>query len=135
MITKDDPIVDYALTLALGCPTLRKCAIVGSVAIEDQGKDFDHLWLVGDICVAFDYLIKHGFTHEGNVTYQNNDFESFRHGYLNVITTPLDKIFDTWKISVEVCKLIKTKNREQRVAIHQVIMDGLDADTINFGVF
>lgn len=129
-----DALVLEAMALASEYEGCLLSSLVGSVAIEGKGNDVDHLWLVVNKGDVIQYLTGLGFIHEGNITYNNGDFESFRRMPLNIIITDLPKIFETWKVAVEVCKYVGVRTREERVAIHQIVMDGNASDEVN-GVF
>lgn len=108
--------------------------LVGSCAIQGAGKDMDvmvkiHIDFV-DRLVKF--LTEDGWDEQaGNgEAYGTGEFRSFRNGDVNLLVVWDFKVYLGWLTSVEICKHINTKTRDQRVAIHQIIMDGVQANQL-----
>jgi len=102
--------------------------LVGSCAIQGSSpNDADFLVFAQDFSVGVaGHLLSTGWTEqEGNTDeYGEGEFRSFRLGDYNCLLVWDSKTFSNWMASVQVCKFVGTKTRDQRVAIHQIIMDG-----------
>lgn len=104
--------------------------LVGSCAIQGQSPNDMDIMVFAEIPGAVDVIVNHlmvtGWTEqEGNAEeYGTGEFRSFRLGDYNLLLVWAASVYASWLASVEICKYIKTTTREQRVAVHQIIMDG-----------
>lgn len=108
-------------------------ALIGSAAIngyDGEQMDYDVLLLVSAFgCPA-------GFREDGEETYERGqgNFVSLRcdeHPRLNLILCSELYFFELWARSVEVCVYLSKrglKDKATRVAVHQMIMDGITAE-------
>ncbi len=109
--------------------------LVGSIAIHGQGNDIDVM-----VYVSVDAVIRlvewltqcDGWIEQtGNEEeYGPGDFRSFRDGDINLLMVWQDKTALSWLASVEMCKWLRVETRDQRVAVHQIIMDGVSCDDV-----
>lgn len=109
--------------------------LVGSCAIQGAGKDIDIMVKIHpsfvDRLVEF-LVIKDKWKEQtgDDQEYGTGEFRSFRNGDINLLLVWDFKVYLGWLTSVEICKHINTKTRDQRVAIHQIIMDGVQANQL-----
>jgi len=109
------------------------CRLVGSCEIQGEGNDVDVMVTVfatHHTDTVADYLKSTGFLEQEVLDAENygpGDFRSLRKNDINVLLVWDFKLSDKWIAAVEVCKYVKTQNREQRVAIHKIVMDGESA--------
>lgn len=109
------------------------CYLVGSCEIQGEGKDVDVMVSVFTAVHAAsvaDYLKSTGYIEQevlDSESYGPGDFRSLRRNDVNVLLVWTSDVAQKWKTAVEVCKYVKTQTREQRVAIHKIVMDGESA--------
>ncbi len=113
---------------------MRQAALVGSAYIlpsPEAAKDIDLLILLEDKCDIRDVVQpclclspewKWGYD-EG--TYPLDGFESLRCGQMNLLFVNDKTVYDKWILSANLCRALKLYEREHRVMVHQIIMDGL----------
>lgn len=110
------------------------CCLVGSCEIQGEGNDVDVMvsaFAAHHADPIADYLKSTGFIEQevlDSEEYGPGDFRSLRKNDVNVLLVWESDVRDKWIAAVEVCKYVETKTREQRVAIHKIIMDGEHAD-------
>ncbi len=107
--------------------------LVGSCAIQGEGHDIDVMVKIHEMFVeeVAEWLLENEWKEQdGNQEYGSGEFRSFRSADTNILLVWDFKVYLGWLQSVEVCKHIKTKTRDQRVAIHQIIMDGVQANQL-----
>lgn len=122
-------IEDKADQVALVAEALRPAQVlkdrfVGSAYILGEGKDVDYLVLVGSMSAAIDLLAKAGYVLEGAESYDTSTFSSLRKDGLNVLITQSFAFFEGFAQAAEVCKYLGLKDREQRVKVHRILLDG-----------
>lgn len=102
--------------------------LVGSCAIQGQSpNDADFMVFAKEHPDRIaEHLLSTGWVEqEGKVDeYGQGEFRSFRLGDYNCLLVWDDKTYSGWLASVEICKYVGTTTRQQRVSIHQIIMDG-----------
>lgn len=103
-------------------------AIVGSVYILGEGNDLDVLVRAEDANDAMDRLETEGYRPTGNPSGEEDDFLTLRKGHINVIVTQSQEFFDNFLEAAEVCKLLKLTSKQDRIAVHRVLMDGESAE-------
>ncbi len=103
-------------------------AMVGSCYINNKGKDID-LLVRGDRNKIFPILIEEGFKQDGE--YIGEEFTSLRAGDVNIILTESVEYYKAFTRAAEVCYLISNGDlaKAHRVAIHEIIINGVDRDT------
>lgn len=108
--------------------------LVGSCAIQEYGNDIDVMIFVpvnwadkaAQIVETMGYEEEQGDKDE----YGDGDFRSFRKGPVNILLVWEARVCVGWMASVEMCRYVGATTREQRVAIHRIIMDGCPADEV-----
>lgn len=102
--------------------------LIGSCAIQGSSpNDMDFMVLSESHADTIaGYLLSTGWTEqEGNIDdYGQGEFRSFRLGDYNCLLVWDTPTYSNWLASVQVCKYVGTTTRAQRVAIHQIVMDG-----------
>lgn len=111
---------------------IQRAAIVGSAFIlpsPETAKDLDILICLPENCDIRETL--HSFAEAADwtvgydtETYPTDDFESYRKGDINLLAVNRLIVYDNWLLSAKVCKALALTKREERVIVHQVIMDG-----------
>lgn len=105
-------------------------ALVGSTYIVGEGKDIDLLAFAEDRDAIETALQVRGYVREGGESYnpQEDEFVSMRKDEFNVILTSDREFFASWVQAAEVCKYLKLADKEQRVMVHRIIVDGWSAE-------
>lgn len=115
---------------------VQKFAIVGSCFIlsPTQAKDADLLILLPEKMnllsarAQLDAETWHWAYDEG--TYPSDEFESGRKGLVNLLLVNSRSVFDNWRLAAMICKALNLTNRDDRVIVHQILMDGLVISSI-----
>lgn len=103
-------------------------ALVGSVYICGEGEDLDILFLVDNLEQVEALLKKDSsWTISENAFYAlPGDFFSARKGTWNALFVSDVAYFKLWLAASRLCRVLKLTNKADRVAVHKIIMDGID---------
>lgn len=106
-------------------------AIVGSTYIQGEGSDIDclFLWEKVDVqCIGFPGWDYGGSIGEGN----ESNWGSWKKGNINLLVTSSKESYNAWLTSAEVCRFLSLRKigltRDERVAIHNIVMDDSTAE-------
>lgn len=109
-------------------------APIGSAYIlsPEEASDLDVLLLVEDATSSALLLCQQGFVAGGsNAPGPDQDsWWSLTKDRLNIIVCDDRDYFNLWKMATAVCKYLKVRDKNQRIDIHGIIMDGYEADDI-----
>lgn len=114
-----------------------RISLVGSKFIlgPDKGEDTDILIEVDDLDDASDALCNAGFEKGGSESV-NEFWRSCLRKFdmLNVLLTDDPAYFDKWVQAAEVCRYLQLEEKDARVAVHMIVMDGYKAFHFKFGL-
>ena len=97
-----------------------------------EGSDED--WLVHVWSDPTEALLAHGFTQLGQPEFytgnDNGGFKSWRRGHINLIITPEAEFFDRFKTATYLAKRYNLLEKQDRIALFQVILYGVDVNSL-----
>ena len=123
--------IDDELAFLRRHPQVAYASLVGSTAVLGEGADVDLL-----------VMLEQGVKHKGwkareesipclDNTYEGSgDFSASRAGVFNYIVVDDQELYSGWLAAGEVCKYLQLKDKAQRIAVHRIVRDGLDADEV-----
>lgn len=106
-------------------------AHVGSSYILGYGADLDIVVQVqcqmdhAHACLSLKDYVR---SQTGSGDPDDDLFQCFRFGDVNVMLTTDEEWYDLFVKSAEVCKALRLTEKWQRIAVHRVLMDDEDAD-------
>ena len=126
MLSKDATVPPIAVIL----PGYLRHRLVGSLYTLGEGNDADFMVLVTEKTydAAKDTLIEAGWTEDSD--YANDTFRSLRNCGDNLILTYEVERYEATLRSAEVCRFLKIKDRDTRIALHRMIRDGWTCEQI-----
>lgn len=100
-----------------------KFRVVGSTYIMNRrGMDIDVI-CYADGYVPFEQIP--GFVcQDHNPDYPEDEMVSYRYSDINLLMVTTKEYFNLWIRSAEVCKFLQAEDKDLRVKIHRIIMDG-----------
>jgi hypothetical protein len=111
-------------------PGVLQSVIVGSAAYLPTANDVDFLLLIGGSESPTDYVERleaDGWEQCGEYEGDESIWNATRLGNLNLLVTNNRQFYDGFKRALEVCKALRLTSRDDRVAVHQIVRDGLTA--------
>lgn len=129
-MTLDEQIAaGRALVAAL--PGVIDHALIGSAMYLPTPNDVDFAVLVPDDCISFaDQLARDGWGNCGEYDSTEGVWCAIRREGLNLMVTHDRGFFDRYKTAMEVCKALRLEHKEDRIAVCQIVRDGLTADQV-----
>lgn len=110
---------------ALG-PYYKTSDLVGSLYIIGEGNDIDIIALVSDKTEARCAARVNGFRYTGEDSGEEDDFDTFRKGDINLMITENSEFHANFLQASEVCRFLFEQcgisDRATRVAVHRIIM-------------
>lgn len=102
----------------------------GYILGPDKAADFDLLIYVEDKVAAEVAAFAAGFIPGGSADPQamQDCWQSMRLGSINLLICDDLTFFNSWRIAAEACKYLGLEDKERRVNVHRIIMDGWTAD-------
>lgn len=125
-----DPLLEDNIAALLGVLRM-DVHLVGSTYALGEGKDIDVVALVPDKVDAQEVIEKAGYQHTGHDSGEEDNFTTFRKGDVNLMLTESKKFQDDFLTSTEVVKYLNLTNRDERVGVHRIIMNGLTASQVH----
>lgn len=119
---------------AVGLHASSIVAVGSRVTCNPPPADTDEDWLVLLESEAQQSLQQAGFTQEGSPEfYTGSDvggFQSWRHGNINVITTPDPEFFYRFITATTLAKRFNLLKKADRIALFQAVLYGVDASNL-----
>lgn len=112
--------------------------LVGSTYILGKGKDIDYLVQVPILNLAYKLFGDMGYKTESDEKYNDlledegtpqDSFISFRKNDINLIVVANDYIYNSFVLSAKVCRHVKAEDKQMRIDLHQLIMNGKIPET------
>ncbi len=132
MNVKDE--IERGTALVRSMPAVTGFALIGSASyLPEQAQDVDFAVMLADGQHAVDYCVAlepQGFTPCGQYDGVGGIWYAVRHGHVNLIVTHDRKFYDGYLLAMEVCKVLRLANKEDRIAVCQVVRDGMTADAV-----
>lgn len=118
--------------LAALAPFEPEVTLVGTMFINGEGNDYDYVVYEPEDRPAgpmIEDLMGHGFTRTSPESYNDSQFLTMRKGDVNLMLTRDPEFHKGFVAAARVCKYMQDGgfvelNREQRVKIHRIIMNG-----------
>lgn len=116
-------------------PQVRDFALIGSASYLPDANDVDFAVLIDDFDSggAVDYaskLVMDGWGNCGEYDGVGGIWAAVRRENLNLMVTHDTKFFADYKTAMEVCKALHLTNKQDRIAVCQIVRDGKKADEV-----
>lgn len=102
-------------------------ALVGSMYIHGEGNDMDIVVLVRDNLEAMHMLKLSGYQYTGQDSGEEDDFNTYRKGDVNVMTFSDPDLFRRFSDAAEICKQLAVwcvpLSKGMRIKIHRILMN------------
>jgi hypothetical protein len=133
------PPIDIAAETAAGLSFLTGCghsdiecfAPIGSATYMADAADVDFAVLLWPGCDAMSYAEeltrREGFRHCGEYDSKNGTWCAVRRGNLNLMLTHDRAFYTGYLRATEVCKRLNLQSKADRIAVCQIVRDGLSA--------
>lgn len=122
-----------AEALLRGMPEVLKFHLIGSAMYMPEPRDVDFVVLIDAAHNAVDFTTD--LHHEewgicGEYEGEEGIWAAIRKGPINLIVTHDAPFYEKYVVGMEVCKALKLEHREDRVAVCQIVRDGMTADQV-----
>jgi len=120
-----------ATTHAMTVPGHVACALVGSVAMFEEGNDLDFSVLVAveDIkeyltCHREEGKALHGWAYTDYDTDGPRQWAALRKGHVNLLITNSKEHHEGNITATQVCKALDLRDKRKRIIVHRIVRDG-----------
>lgn len=121
---------------AFGSPPI-SATLIGSATYMDNPSDIDFAVLVGrspGVTAKLRHyvaaLVGAGWQKCGVYEREEGVWEALRHGDVNIMLTTDTGFHERYLTAMEVCKVLRLQRKAQRVAVCQIVRDGLTAERV-----
>lgn len=119
-------------------PHIAEFALIGSAMYLPDPNDVDFAVLLDTSCEHQNDAMSRassmagidGWELCGDYDTATGAWCAVRKGNLNLMLTHDRKFYDGYKLAMEVCKVLRLTNKEDRMAVCRVVRDGIPADTV-----
>lgn len=131
--------IDIAAEVAAGVALIKELplvldhALIGSAMYMPDANDVDFAVLIDPKHNAIDYatsMHEDGWGQCGEYDGVGGIWAAVRRGNLNLMVTHDPRFFADYKTAMEVCKALKLKHKEDRIAVCQIVRDGMKAEEV-----
>lgn len=136
MMTNIKPGIIAGEALLRDMPRVAEFSLIGSAMYmpAEACGDVDFAVLLKDGEDALRYLSElavQGWSHCGEeYDTQHGTWGAVRRDNLNLMVTHDRAWFERYKVAMQVCKVLRLTNKEDRIAVCRVVRDGLSADEV-----
>lgn len=126
-----------ATAQAMSIPHYVTCALVGSVAMFEEGNDLDFSVLVTAEDIK-EYLsghrqdggALHGWRYTDYDTGGPRQWAALRKGEVNLLVTNSKEHHEGFIAATEVCKALNLRDKSKRILVHRIVRDGHSAEAV-----
>jgi hypothetical protein len=125
--------IDAGKALIAKLPAVLDSALIGSASYLPNPQDVDFAVLIGSGLDAMHYaeaMHEAGWELCSEYDGVGGTWAAVRHGFLNLMVTHDPKFFTGYRTAMEVCKALHLVRKEDRIAVCQIVRDGLTADQV-----
>lgn len=114
-------------------PGVLDFALIGSAMYMREANDVDFAVLIDPSRNAVDYamgMLSEGWGQCGDYDGVGGIWAAVRRENINLMVSHDPKFFADYKTAMEVCKALKLKHKEDRIAVCQIVRDGKKAEDV-----
>ena len=119
--------------LIQGLAKVLSYSLIGSATYMPDAADVDFAVLIEPTENAVDYtglMEKDGWGRCGEYDGQHGTWAAIRRENLNLMVSHDPKFFADYKTAMQVCKALRLKHKQDRIAVCQIVRDGKTADEV-----